>query len=524
MESDSTGGAESSAFAGEGFQPVADLTAAVVTGFKWQVATQVLSEATRAVVVVVVARRLTPGDYGVAGMAVVCAGLVSVFTDPSLGLALMRRPRITEVDRSTVFWTMFAIGAVATVAGVALSGVVADIFGQRQVQKLFAVLSLGFVISTVSVVQTALLNRDLAFRKLQIRQMGAVVTGGVIAITLALLGFGPWAIIGNQLAYTTASAVLVWRMSSWRPHAVFSLPSLRELGGFGSKIYVADMLSWSQDNADNALVGRFLGPAALGAYALAYNVMFIPLMRIAGPIMQVMSPAYSRLQGEPERLERVWLRSKRLSAALLTPAFLGGAVVAPDLIPVAFGGKWHPAIVPLQLLCIAGLAQTLVTLNWSVLSARGKGGSILRIQIVISVVTVSAFVAGLQYGIVGVAGFFAASRWLLVVIEVWMTTRALSFDFWAALRAGTELLPFGFVAAATAYGLRALLVAHHVPAVVRLLTAGSMVVGIYLGLVLLFSPTVVGELWTLIRQRRAPAQPEGPAPGTAGSGGAGADA
>lgn len=523
MESDSTGGVESSLAAGEGFHPVADLTAAVVTGLKWQVATQVVNEGTRAVVVVVLARLLTPGDYGVAGMAIVCASFASVLTDPSLGLALMRRARISEADRSTVFWTMFAIGAVSTVAGIALSGVVADIFGQREVQKLFAVLSLGFVISTVSVTQTALLSRDLAFRKLQIRQMGAVVTGGTIAITVAVLGFGPWAIISNQLAYTTASAVLVWRMSSWRPRAIFSRASLRELGGFGSLIYGADMLSWSQDNGDNALVGRFLGADALGAYSLAYNVMFVPLMRIAGPIMQVMSPAFSRLQGEPDRLERVWLRSKRLTAALLTPAFIAGAVVAPDLIPVVFGEKWHAAIVPLQLLCIAGLARTLVTLNWSVLSALGKGGSILRIQIVSSVVTVSAFVAGLQYGIVGVAGFFAVSRWLLVVIEVRMTTRAAAFDFWAALRAGTENLPFGLVAAAAAFGLRALLVAYHVPAAVRLLTAGSTAVGVYVALLLLFSPTLVGELRDVIRRRRSPAQGEEPAL-PAGSDGAGADA
>jgi O-antigen/teichoic acid export membrane protein len=508
MVTDSTGGAGSSAAAGDGFEPVADLTAAVVTGLKWQIVTQVVNEGTRIVVVVVVARLLTPGDYGVAAMAIVCASFASVLTDPSLGLALMRRPRITEADRSTVFWAMFAIGAVSTVAGVALSGVIADIFGQPEVQKLFAVLSLGFVISTVSVTQIALMNRDLAFRKLQIRQMGAIVTGGAVSVTVALMGFGPWAIIGNQLAYTTASTVLVWHLSPWRPRVTFSRASLRELGGFGSKIYVAEMLGWSQNNADNALVGRFLGSAALGAYSLAYNVMYVPILRIAAPLMQVLSPTYARLQGEPERLERVWLKSKRVSAALLTPMFVGGAVVAPDLIPVVFGAKWHAAIVPLQLLCVAGLAQALVTLNWSVLSAQGKAGSILYIQIVNSAVTLCAFVAGLQFGIIGVAGFFAASRWLLVLIEIWMTTNAVRFSFWAALRTGTENLPYGLAAAAAAFGLRALLVGEHVPAAIRLVAAGTTVLAVYAALVLLFSPSIIAELRDVLRRRRAPTQPD----------------
>jgi PST family polysaccharide transporter len=422
----------------------------------------------------------------------------------------MRRPRITEADRSTVFWTMSAIGAVSTVAGIALSGFVADLFGQPEVQALFAVLSLSFVVGSMSVTQTVLLSRDLAFRKLQLRQMGAIVAGGIVALTVAGLGYGPWAIIGNQVTYTTTSAVLVWRMSPWRPRAIFSRTSLRQLGGFGAKIYVAELLAWLQGNADNGLVGRFLGAAALGEYSLAYNVMFVPLQRIAGPLMEVLSPTYARLQHEPARLERAWLRSKRISAALIIPLFIGAAVTAPDLVPVVFGRQWHAAVVPLQLLCIAGLAQTLVTLCWSVLSAQGRAGTILFIQIVNAIVTLSAFVAGLRYGIVGVAGLFAASRWLLVLIEIWMTTRSVRFNFWAALRAGTESLPYGLAAGAAGFGLRAALVSEHVPAFIRLFATGGLVVAVYLALVAIFSRSIIIEVRSVLRRRRGASSLEVP--------------
>jgi polysaccharide transporter, PST family len=495
-------GADQAADVGDGFEPVENLTTRVVSGLKWQGATQLVSEGSRAASVIVLAHLLTPADYGLAGIALVCASFTTVITDPSLGVALMRRPTITETDRSTVFWAMLALGAVTTVAGVALSGVVADIFGHRELQKLFAVLSITFVISSSTVTQMALFNRQLDFRALQIRQMAAIASGGAVAVVIAFMGFGPWAIVGNQIAYTTISALLVWTMSPWRPHASFSWSSLHAFGGFGLKIYAAELLGWSQENADNALVGRFLGSAALGAYSLAYNVMFVPMQRISQPIMQVMSPAFSRLQGDLARLESVWLRSKRLTAVLLTPAFLGGVVVAPDLIPVVFGSKWHAAILPLQLLCIAGLAQVLVTQNWSVLSALGEGGSIFRIQLVMSIVTVAGFVAGLPFGIVGVAAFFAGTRWVLVVIEVWMTTRAAGFAFRKALRAGTEALPLGVGAALVALGLRAFLVSEHAVAPLRLVAVGLVMMSMYALLTWVVSPGLVAEVRSLIARQR----------------------
>jgi O-antigen/teichoic acid export membrane protein len=486
----------------EGFSPIRSLTASVAAGLRWQLATQLVNEGTRAASVIVVARLLTPTDYGVAGLALVFASLTSVISDPALGTALMRRPRISELDRSTVFWSMLLVGTVLTVGGVAASGLVAEIVGQPEVKRLFAVLSLTFVISCASVTQIALFNRDLSFRALQIRQMCAVVIGGSVGVVCASLRLGPWAIVGNQVAYTTASALLVWLMSPWRPKWVFSFSSLRELGSFGSKLYAADLLGWSQENADNALVGRVLGSAALGTYALAYNLMFVPLQRISQPIMQVMAPAYSRLQDDPVRLERVWLRSKRLSASLLTPAFFGCIVVGPDLVPVVFGEKWHAAVLPLQLLCLAGLAQTLVTLDADVLAALGHGGSIFSIQIVTSTVTVAAFVAGLPFGIIGVAGFFAASRWILVVVEVRMTTRAAGFSFRAALRAGTESLPAGLLAVGVGFGARTLLMAGQTPAAARLVLVGALVVGVYAALMFLFARDVVDELRDVSARRR----------------------
>jgi O-antigen/teichoic acid export membrane protein len=480
-----------------------DIAGAIASGIKWNALSQFLGEVTRVVLALILARLLTPADYGVAGMATVCVSFASLFTDPALGTALIQRRQIDEDDRSTVFWTTVAVGAAVAIAGVLLSGYVADLFGQHEVKSLFMVLCAGLFISSLSVTQLALLTRSLAYRSLEIRGIIASVFGAAAAISVAFAGFGPWAIITNWLVVTTVSALLVWLLSPWRPRFVFSRASLRNLGSFGVKVFAARILSWGNSNMDNVLVGRYLGAAPLGAYALAYNVMYVPITRISSPLTRILSAAYARMQHEPERLHSAWLRGRSILSALLSPAFAIVIVIAPDLVPVAFGAKWHNAVTPLQLLTAAGFARTLVATNWSLLTALGRPGTVLRIQVIAGVVVIGSFVAGLPFGIVGVAGFYAIARTLLAFVDTGMTTRAAGYPFLRSLRSGAEPLPLALAAGAVGLGLRLLLVHEHVPAAARLFVVSGAIVGAYLSLLYLVSPRMLAEAIAMLR-RRAP--------------------
>jgi PST family polysaccharide transporter len=479
-----------------------DIGGAVHSGVKWKVITQVVSECSRVLVALVLARLLTPSEYGLAGMAMVCVGFASQFTDPALGTALVQRRHITEDDRSTVFWTTLAVGLVATVICIAISGLVADLFGQPQVQQLFAVVSVSLVISGLSVTQLSLFTRALAYRSIEIREIVATVVAAGCALAVAFAGGGPWAIITNYLVFASASTLLVWLMSDWRPHFIFSRASLRDLGGFGLGIFGARIMSWGNSSMDNVLVGRYLGPGPLGSYALAYNIMYVPITRVSLPLASVFSPAYARMQHDPDRLRNAWLRSKTLISSLLAPAFAVTIVVAPDLVPVVFGSKWHAAIVPIQLLCLAGLAQTLVGLHWSVLTALKKPGTLLKVNVIVTVVTIAAFIAGLPFGIVGVAGFYALARWVLVPIDTYLTTRAVSYSFWSALKAGAEVLPLAVGAAAVGYGLRLLMVQASAPHLAQLVVVSAVILLAYAALLRLALPNVFAEIRGHLRRRR----------------------
>jgi O-antigen/teichoic acid export membrane protein len=436
-------------------------------------------------------------------MAMVVTSFFIIFADPALAAALVQRPTIDERDRSTVFWLALAIGVALTVLGVASAGLVADFFGEHEVKALFTVTSLCFVVASLSVVHRALLLRRLAYRTLEIREMVAIATGGAVAVALAAAGFGPWSIVSNFVAYTVVSTVLLWVLLDWRPRLHFSFARARTLIGFSARLLSAQLLSWGNANLDKALVGRVLGAAALGAYSLAAAAALIPLTLLGAPLHQVVSPAYSRIQDDPERLQRAWLRSKQMSVAVVAPALLTLAVAAPDFVTVVLGAKWDEAVVPLQLLCIGGVANALMALNWSLLQSTGAAKTLLRVMLLSSVVTWTGFALGVLWGIVGVAALYAAARWLLVVPASALTTRAVNFDLGAALRAGAAMLPLALVAAGVGLGVRLLLLETGAPAGVRLVAVGGAIMLAYGVLVVLAAPAMVRELVQIVRPRRA---------------------
>jgi O-antigen/teichoic acid export membrane protein len=286
---------------------------------------------------------------------------------------------------------------------------------------------------------------------------------------------------------------------------LFSGRSLRDLGGFGLTLFASRLLSYLNLNGDNLLIGRFLGSRALGIYSLSYSVMFTPIVRIEAPIMQVVFPAYARLQSDPPRMGLAWLRSKRMAAALQAPLFFALLVEAPDIVSVVFGEKWRAAVPVMQLLCAAGIANTVVTLNWTVLQARGQAGTLLRLNLFMTSVIVGAFALGLTWGIIGVAACYAVAKWLLILPETWVTARSVSLGVIRSLRASAEIVLIAAGAGLLALGLRAALVAGGVPAGARLVIVLAFGAIAYLALVSVAAPDLVREvkgLRTTLRRRR----------------------
>lgn len=478
------------------------LRSAVLGGLAWKIASIVVKQGSRVVAAVIIARLLTPVEYGLAALVLVFSSLVFIFSDLALGAALIQRRSITERDRSTVFWVSIAAGTVFTAVGIALAAPIAAFYGEPDVEALVMVMSVTFLIVSLGSTQEALLVRDMSWRTLELRQMAAAICGAAAGIAIAVGGGGPWAVIGQQVVILAVATALVWAVSSWRPRAVFSRASLRDLGTFGGDVFGSRFLLYLNRNADNLLIGRVLGPAALGAYSIAYNVILLPFSQVAGPIEQLLYPAFSRLQDDRERLATAFLRVNRLVAAITVPCLLGLAVVAPDFVPVVLGEQWRPAIPVVQVLIVVGVLQSLQALNATVLQARDRSRWLLRYSIVFTAVTLVAFVAGLPFGVVGVAAGLAIASAFLEPLYAVITARALGISVWRLARnlwgvAQASALMLAAVAAAR-------LGAEELGAGpgLRLLAALAAGAAVYPPLLLWRAPDVRADLMALARRRR----------------------
>lgn len=478
------------------------LRGAVRSGVVWKILSQGFRQSSRLLVALILARLLTPAEFGIAAEVLVFSSFIVVFADAAFGAALIQRENLTEDDRSTAFWASVVIGLVLTAVGVLAAGPIANFYGEPQVEPLLRAMSAGFLLTSLGAIQEALLTREMAWRTLELRLMLATVLGAVVGISTALAGWGAWAIILQSLTVIVASSAILWIRSPWRPELRFSKTSLVEMGSFSAYVFGHRLLYYAHRNADNLLIGKFVGAAALGAYAIAYNIILVPFSRIAVPIQDVLFPAFARLQTDLARIADAWIRAMRMVGAITVPSLVGLAIVAPDFVTVVLGEKWHATAALIQILAWVGILQSLQSLNTGVLEAVGRARAVFRYTLVFFGAHIVAFVVGLHWGVTGVAAGYAISTTLIEPAYLWLTCRAVDTSPWRVLRGLAGVLTASALMGAAVLLLRQALTQGGVPALgclVACTVAGAVA---YAGLLAVFAPDVIRDARDMMRRRR----------------------
>ena len=414
--------------------PDAPLGALVRSGIRWKLFSGIVVQAVRTVTTVAIARLVTPEEFGLAALVLVFSGLAVNVTDASLGAALVQRASISEADRSTAFWTSVAAGGALTLAFLGLSLPIARFYEAPEVEPLLAAYSLTFLLNGLATTQATLLTRELRFRSLELRVIVATLVSAPVALVAAALGAGAWALIVQALTYAVVSLPLLWVASSWRPAFVYSLDSLRNLGRFGINVLGGQLVRFVSTTSDTILIGRFLGPANVGAYAAALSVTRLPLIRIVAPLQNIAFPAFSRMQDDREALAAGWLRATSLVTFVIAPAMLGMMAVAPLFVEVVLGERWMAASPVLQALSWVALLSAVQQLGvGSVLLALDRSGTALVLTTATMVANIAAFVAGLPWGIDGVAVAYACAATVMTPVSTHVVLRAVGCSWRAFL-------------------------------------------------------------------------------------------
>lgn len=476
-----------------------DLRGQVVRGVVWVISAQTVIRVVGFGTMTVLVRLLGPTNIGLAAEALVFTRLAFLFSDVGLGAVLVQRKELSEVDKSTAFWTSAMVGLSLSLSVIAVSRPIAGLFRNQQVRPLVMVLSLYVLFTALGVTPNGLLARDLRFRTLELRTMLAALLAAIAAVAMAVLGFGAWAIVTQLVVNAAASTSLLWLRVGWRPRFTYSVASLRHLAGFSSYIFGAGLASFLHRNTDNFLVGRFLGPAKLGAYSTAYDVMQWPLMALSAPVSDVLFPAMTKLR-DPDQIGDVWLRVTRLAVVITAPAFLGMIVVAPDFVDVVFGPRWHEAIPVLQILSYVGLIQSLTILVGNVLMTLDRAATLFWLAFPGSLAMVGAFAVGLKWGLIGVTVAYAAANTPLTAMYAVVAARSTNVSLRNFARAMRGVVGAAAAMAVAVLALRLVLVAQHVSPAARLAIVTSFGVLVFVLLCVWAAGEVVSEIRALVRR------------------------
>lgn len=363
----------------------------------------------------VLARLLSPHEFGLVAMATVFAGFLHTFKEAGLSTATIQREDITEAQVSNLFWLNAALGGTAMLAMAAAAPFIARFFDQPALFGIATVMSVGLLLEALVVQHSALLSRQMRFSLLSGIDLGCTAAGLLVGVLMAVSGWGYWSLVGTTLSTVILKLTTVWSISRWRPQRPTRHSGTRSLVRFGTHLTLVGVLYSVSRSCDSLLIGRYLGSEAVGLYSRSTVLLIRPLDRLIWPIYSVMIPTLSRLQTEPERYRRVFLL---IFEALAIAGFVLAGLLFPlsdALIRLILGEPWRPAAPIFAALTLLCLSRPLATATAWLCTSQGRGRDLLVTAGGETVISVAAFVVGLRFGTIGVAIAYSVSSLVAVL-------------------------------------------------------------------------------------------------------------
>lgn len=423
-------------------------------GVGWSLLQSLGSRLLTAATFVILARLLSPQVFGVVAFASVAIAFLGIFVQQGFGQVLVQIPVLEERHKDTAFWISLSFGFLLAIITIAASWWLDSALDQMDLGPVLRVLAIGFVLSGLSSVQIAILQRQMKFRQLAARQLLGNFVGAVIGIACALLGAGVWSLVAQTLSGTAVGLVVLWTATGWRPGLAVDRATYLELFRFSRNTMGSSVMVFFNRRTDDLFIGAFLGPVLLGVYSVAFRILLIMLEIGLRTVATVALPTFSRLQGDIGRLRSAYLTATRLSAAVSLPMFCFMIVGAAEVIEVVFGPKWEGAVPVMRVLALIGVANTLANFNGTVLTALGRPDIVFRTQTLGAVANVTGVAIAVHWGILAVAAALVVRTWLVLLpLSVYYLTRHLTFgigeylrEYVGPLSASVPLMTFGLIA------------------------------------------------------------------------------
>ena len=410
----------------------------VVSNMLWRYAERFGAQLIAFIVTVILGRILVPEDYGLIALVTVIIAVLNVFVDSGLNTALIQKKDADDTDFTSVFCFNIAVCLALYIAIFLAAPFIAGFYGQAQLVPIVRVLGVTLVFSGVRGIQEAFIARNMLFKRYFLSTLSGTFVSGVLGIGLALGGFGPWALVVQQVANAAISTTVLWFTVGWRPEGSFSPIRLRSLLGYSWKILAASLVSAVFDNLRQFIIGKRYTLSDLGFYTKGEQFPNVLIVNINTAVNGVIFPMFSSMQDDVQGLRQAARKAVKMSAYLIAPLCVGLAATAPQLVQLLLTEKWMPCVPYLRIFCAAYFFLPLSGINQNLVKAMGDSGLFLKLEIAKKLIGIALVLATMRVGVwamcLSYLGFMMASY----LIDTMPCRRLIGYGFASQLR---DMLP-----------------------------------------------------------------------------------
>lgn len=406
----------------------------VASGIAWSFLEKILTMVIQMVVSIIVARELMPEDFGVMAIMTFFTSVALAIVDSGFSQALIRKESPSDSDYRTVLYFNLAMSVVLYGVLVAVAYPVAMLYDAPVIWTIAPVLFLVLPINALCVVQTVMFTREFRFALLSKVVFVASLVSGVVAVVMAVMGWGIWALVAQRLLMMGIKALAFWSIRRWRSDAPLSLASLRAMAPFSLRLLATDLIASVYNNVAQLFIGKIHNTSMLGYYSQAQKLKDLPVISTVQAVQGVTFPALSQIKDDDTKFSAGYLRISEMLAFVVFPLMLGMVAVAEDMFLLLLGDKWMPTVPYFEILALSGLFYPLGVVSYNVLKSRSDGAVIVRLEIVKRIIQTLILAVTIPMGVTAVAWgvtAMAAVEWLLNTATA---MRYLSCDFGALLR------------------------------------------------------------------------------------------
>lgn len=409
-----------------------------IAGIFWSSIERFSIQGIHFLVTLVLARILTPKDFGLIGMLAVFIALAQSLIDSGFSLALIRKQDRTDIDNSTVFYFNIVTSIFIYFLLYAIAPFVSVFFHEPQLTDLMRVLCLAVIINSFAVIQRVIYTSAVNFKVQAKATTFAAIISGIIGIVMAIKGFGVWALVFQQLSSTFATTLLLWYYSKWKPKFVFSWKSFKKLYLFGLNLMVVGILETLYQNSYQIIIGRFFSAVQLGHFTQAKHIATLPSSNISGVIGRVTYPVMSEIQDDNKRLSDYYRKMARVLAFIVFPLMCGLAALSFPIVEILIGHKWQFAAVLLIPLSFSFMFYPVHAVNMNILQVKGLSKLYLQSELIKKVISIAFLVGTIPFGIVVMCYSRIVSSVLTLLVNMFYTSRQVEISLFTLIK---DLIP-----------------------------------------------------------------------------------